>query len=60
MFEPKSLPNNLLRFAGTSDVALLIAVLVGFWTFGAKQGFNCDQIQKFCSECLAPIARASR
>ncbi len=56
MFEPKSLPNNLLRFVGTSDVALLIAVLVSFWTFGAKQGFNRDQIQKFCSECLAPIA----
>lgn len=50
------LPNNLLRFAGNSDVALLIAVLVSFWTFGAKQGFNRDQIQKFCGECLAPIA----
>ncbi|KML47032.1 MULTISPECIES: GntP family permease [Burkholderia] len=56
LFTPKSLPNNLLRFAGNSDVALLIAVLVSFWTFGAKQGFNRDQIQKFCSECLAPIA----
>lgn len=56
VFTPKSLPSNLLRFAGNSDVALLIAVLVSFWTFGAKQGFNRDQIQKFCSECLAPIA----
>ncbi|MDN7426719.1 permease DsdX [Burkholderia sp. AU16741] len=56
VFTPKSLPNNLLRFAGNSDVALLIAVLVSFWTFGAKQGFNRDQIQKFCGECLAPIA----
>ncbi len=56
LFAPKTLPNNLLRFAGNSDVALLIAVLVSFWTFGAKQGFNRDQIQKFCGECLAPIA----
>ncbi|AOK28740.1 permease DsdX [Burkholderia singularis] len=56
LFAPKTLPNNLLRFAGTSDVALLIAVLVSFWTFGAKQGFNRDQIQKFCGDCLAPIA----
>ncbi|WP_246796726.1 GntP family permease [Burkholderia perseverans] len=56
LFAPKTLPNNLLRFAGTSDVALLIAVLVSFWTFGAKQGFNREQIQKFCGECLAPIA----
>ncbi|MGU7783695.1 GntP family permease [Burkholderia sp. PU8-34] len=56
LFAPKSLPNNLLRFAGNSDVALLIAVLVSFLTFGRLQGFNRDQIQKFCSECLAPIA----
>ncbi|AIO49163.1 MULTISPECIES: GntP family permease [Burkholderia] len=56
VFAPKSLPNNLLRFAGNSDVALLIAVLVSFFTFGKLQGFNRDQIQKFCGECLAPIA----
>jgi gluconate:H+ symporter, GntP family len=56
VFAPKTLPNDLLRFIGQSDMALLIAVLVSFWTFGAKQGFNRDQIQKFCGECLAPIA----
>ncbi|NKJ48440.1 permease DsdX [Burkholderia sp. SG-MS1] len=53
---PKTLPNDLLRFFGNSDVALLTAVLVSFWTFGASRGFNRDQIQKFCGECLAPIA----
>jgi GntP family gluconate:H+ symporter len=56
LFAPKTLPNDLLRFVGTSDVALLISVLVSFWTFGAKRGFNREQIQKFCGECLAPIA----
>jgi GntP family gluconate:H+ symporter len=56
VFAPKTLPNNLLRFFGNTDVALLVAVLVSFWTFGAKQGFNRAQIQKFCGECLAPIA----
>lgn len=56
VFAPKSLPNSLLRFAGNSDVALLIAVLVSFFTFGKLQGFNRDQIQKFCGECLAQIA----
>ena len=56
VFAPKSLPNNLLRFIGTSDVALLIAVFVSFWTFGARRGFNREQIQKFCGDCLAPIA----
>ncbi|MFM0038570.1 GntP family permease [Paraburkholderia strydomiana] len=53
---PKTLPNDLLRFFGNSDVALLTAVLVSFWTFGASRGFNREQIQKFCGECLAPIA----
>ena len=56
VFTPKTLPNDLLRFVGNSDVALLIAVLVSFWTFGASRGFNREQIQKFCGECLAPIA----
>ncbi|SAL74038.1 gluconate transporter [Caballeronia peredens] len=56
VFTPKTLPNDLLRFIGQSDMALLIAVLVSFWTFGAKRGFNREQIQKFCGECLAPIA----
>lgn len=53
---PKTLPNNLLHFVGNSDVALLIAVLFSFWSFGASRGFNREQIQKFCGECLAPIA----
>jgi gluconate:H+ symporter, GntP family len=53
---PKTLPNDLLHFIGNTDVALLIAVLVSFWTFGAQRGFNREQIQKFCGECLAPIA----
>jgi gluconate:H+ symporter, GntP family len=56
LFAPKTLPNDLLQFVGNSDVALLIAVLVSFWTFGAKRGFTREQIQKFCGECLAPIA----
>jgi GntP family gluconate:H+ symporter len=56
VFTPKTLANDLLRFVGNSDVALLIAVLVSFWTFGASRGFNREQIQKFCGECLAPIA----
>ncbi|SAL52447.1 GntT/GntP/DsdX family permease [Caballeronia humi] len=56
VFTPKTLPNDLLRFVGSSDIALLIAVLVSFYTFGAARGFNRAQIQKFCGDCLAPIA----
>ncbi|MBN3848010.1 GntP family permease [Paraburkholderia sp. Ac-20342] len=55
-FAANTLPNDLLRFFGNTDVALLTAVLVSFWTFGASRGFTRDQIQKFCGECLAPIA----
>jgi GntP family gluconate:H+ symporter len=56
VFTPKTLANDLLRFVGNSDVALLIAVLVSFWTFGASRGLTREQIQKFCGDCLAPIA----
>ncbi len=56
VFAPKTTANDLLRFVGNSDVALLIAVIVSFWTFGAQRGFTREQIQKFCGDCLAPIA----
>jgi gluconate:H+ symporter, GntP family len=56
VFRPNTVGNGLLRFVGNSDVALLIAVLVSFYTFGALRGFSRDQIQKFCGDCLAPIA----
>lgn len=56
VFAPKTVPNDLLRFIGNADVSLLIAVLVSFWTFGAQRGFTREQIQKFCGDCLAPIA----
>ncbi|MGG1946164.1 gluconate:H+ symporter [Trinickia sp. NRRL B-1857] len=56
VFAPKSVPSELLHFVGNSDVALLIAVIVSFWTFGAQRGFTREQIQKFCGDCLAPIA----
>jgi len=56
VFAPKTTANDLLKFVGNSDVALLIAVLVSFWTFGASRGFSREQIQKFCGDCLAPIA----
>ena len=37
-FAPQTFANDLLRFIGTSDIALLIAVLVSFITFGTMQG----------------------
>ena len=56
VFSPNTSPNDLLHFVGHPDVALLIAVLVSFCTFGASRGFNREQILKFSGECLAPTA----
>ncbi|NUT60915.1 GntP family permease [Herbaspirillum sp. C9C3] len=55
-FAPKSFANDFLRLIGNSVIALLIATLVSFWTFGRARGFGADQILKFTNECLAPIA----
>jgi GntP family gluconate:H+ symporter len=51
-----SLVNSVLRLIGDADVALLIAVLVSFWTFGSARGFDRNQILKFVNEGLGPIA----
>ena len=55
-FVPKTFANDFLRLIGNSVIALLIATLVSFWTFGRARGFGADQILKFTNECLAPIA----
>ena len=41
---------------GNSVIALLIAALVSFYTFGKARGFDRAAILKFTNECLAPIA----
>ena len=43
-------------FIGSPAVAMLIAVLVSFWTFGRNCGLRSGQILKFSEECLAPVA----
>ena len=53
---PKSLVNEILHLAGNSVMALLIAALVSFYTFGKARGFDRDMILKFTNECLAPTA----
>ncbi|BDD91124.1 GntP family permease [Pandoraea sp. XJJ-1] len=55
-FAPKTFANEFLRLIGNSVMALLIATLVSFFTFGKQRGFNRDHILKFTNECLAPIA----
>ncbi len=43
-------------FFGHPTVAMLIAVLVSFWTFGKDCGLGAAQIQKFADAALAPMA----
>jgi GntP family gluconate:H+ symporter len=43
-------------FFGEPSVAMLVAVLVAFWTFGRRCGLNAARILKFTEESLAPIA----
>jgi gluconate:H+ symporter, GntP family len=52
----KSTANNVLRLIGHPDMALLLAVLLSFYTFGTSRGFNRESILKFTNECLAPTA----
>ena len=56
-FTPKgSTANELVRFAGNSVVALLIALLVSFYTLGSARGFDRKRILEFTSESVGPIA----
>jgi len=53
---PGSALDGALRFVGTPVAALLVAVLVSYWTLGLARGMNVDAIQHFTHECLAPTA----
>jgi GntP family gluconate:H+ symporter len=48
--------NEVLRLAGNDDMALLVGVLVSFFTLGKLRGFSRDTILRFSNECLAPTA----
>ena len=43
-------------FLGHPNVALLLATLFSFWSFGSACGFNREQIGKFAESCLGPVA----
>jgi len=50
------LVNGALHLVGNDDMALLIAVLVSFYTLGKMRGFSRETVLKFTNECLAPTA----
>jgi len=51
---------NLLRqcadLVGHPSVAMLLALLFSFYSFGFARGFDRDQVLKFSNDCLAPVA----
>jgi GntP family gluconate:H+ symporter len=51
-----SLARQFADFVGTPFIALLIAVLVAMWTFGAARGFDNKRISSWLTASLAPAA----
>jgi GntP family gluconate:H+ symporter len=48
--------NEALHLVGNDDMALLIGVLLSFYTLGRMRGFTRATILRFSNECLAPTA----
>jgi GntP family gluconate:H+ symporter len=53
---PQSAINEVLHLIGNDDMALLIGVLLSFYTLGRLRGFTRATILRFSNECLAPTA----
>ncbi len=51
-----STANQGLHLVGNDDMALLIGVLLSFFTLGRLSGFTRETILRFSNECLAPTA----
>ena len=54
--DQQSAVSQWAQLIGAPTVAMLIAVLVAFWTFGANCGLTGKQILKFSEVCLGPVA----
>ena len=55
-FAKENVFRQWVDFIGSPVVALLLAVLFSFWSFGRARGFNREQILKFSNDCLGPVA----
>jgi GntP family gluconate:H+ symporter len=57
LFTPKgSAIYGVLTFLGNTDIALLLAAILSFITFGTARGMSRETILVFTNECLAPTA----
>ncbi|MES2920749.1 MAG: gluconate:H+ symporter [Verrucomicrobiota bacterium] len=54
--KPEDPVRQLADFVGAPVVAMLIAVLVSFWSFGTHCGLTSAQILKFSEQCVGPAA----
>lgn len=53
---PHSTAGQILGFLGNTDIALLLAVLLSFYTLGFARGMSRQTILDFTNNCLAPTA----
>jgi gluconate:H+ symporter, GntP family len=53
---PETRANLLLRLLGDPVIALLLACLLSFYTFGTTRGFTIETASKFMNDSLAPTA----
>jgi gluconate:H+ symporter, GntP family len=51
-----SAANQVVHLVGSDDMALLVGVLLSFFTLGRLSGFTRETILRFTNECLAPTA----
>jgi GntP family gluconate:H+ symporter len=51
-----SAANLILGFLGNTDIALLLVVILSFYTLGFARGMSRETILAFTNDCLAPTA----
>ena len=53
---PRGSFRDWIEWLGDPTIAMLVAVLFSFWSFGTRCGFDRHQLGRFSEECLAPVA----
>ncbi len=56
MLPVDNLARDVSDFVGSPIIAMLLAVLLGTWSFGFARGFSGKQVLKFLEDSLAPAA----
>jgi GntP family gluconate:H+ symporter len=55
-FAKGSVGFELLKFIGDPNISLFVSVVLALYTFGFARGFSKDQLYRFTSDCLGPVA----